>query len=283
MPVKKTKPVSRPTIKPIVEPKKIITSPKGCGCCGDFGKKVIITLVAILLVYLVFYLGTLINNNLKTNQYIGQADKNAKTIVVNGYGKVTGSNDIAVTTVGYSNVAKDVSVAQSANNKVMNDVMKDLKALEILEKDLTSNYTIYPEYNYSSTGTREFSGYRVSNQVTVKIRDLTKIQNVLALAGKYGANQVSGLSFTIDDTDNLKSQARLKALSDARKKAQVISQSLGLKLVSVYSYNEYEGGSQPVYSSLSSGLGGAGGAGEAKVASGSNIVETNITVTYEVR
>src|SRR5690349_19195865 len=96
----------------------------GWGNCGHhhFGKKLMMTFFGILLVYLVFYVGTLIRNNVKKYDYIGQADRVEKTITVNGYGKVTGSNDIAVTTMGYSNTDKDVAKAQADNKKVMDQI-----------------------------------------------------------------------------------------------------------------------------------------------------------------
>jgi len=278
MPSKKITNGVKAEVKPLLPP---AASTAKCRCCGqEFGKKIIATLVGILLVYVIFYLGTLINNNIKKYSYIGQADRAVQTITVSGYGKVIGSNDIAITTIGYSNTDKDVSKAQTANKKVMDAVLADLKTLGIDEKDLKSNYTIYPEYTYNSSNAREFSGYKVSNQVTVKVRNLSNIQNVLALASKYGANQISSLSFTIDDNENLKSQARAKALADAKKKAAVIASSLGVQLVEVNNYSEYEAKAYADYSYNS----GASSSGTApQVSAGSNTVEMNVSVTYEVK
>jgi len=278
MPIKKTTNGIKVEVKPCSAPAS--ANKRGC-CCGEFGKKIIATLIGILLVYVIFYLGTLINNNIKKYNYIGKADRATQTITVTGYGKVVGSNDIAITTIGYSNTDKDVSKAQTDNKKVMDAVMADLKAMKIDEKDLKSSYTIYPEYTYDSSNVRVFSGYKVSNQVTIKVRNLSNIQNVLALASKYGANQISGLSFTIDDNDNLKSQARVKALIDAKKKAAVIASSLGVQLVGVSNYSEYEAKDYASYS-YSDGLGGSGGTAS-QVSAGSNTVEMNVSVTYEVR
>lgn len=279
MPIKKTtNGIKAEATKPLLSP--TASTAKFKCCCGEFGKKIIVTLVGILLVYVIFYLGTLINNNIKKYSYIGKADRTTQTITVSGYGKVVGSNDIAITTIGYSNTDKDVSKAQAANKKVMDAVLADLKILGIDEKDLKSNYTIYPEYTYNSSNAREFSGYKVSNQVTVKVRNLSNIQNVLALAGKYGANQISSLNFTIDDDENLKSQARTKALADAKKKAAVIASSLGVRLVGVNNYSEYEA---KAYADYSYGEGVGGGGSAPQVSAGSNTVEMNVSVTYEVK
>ncbi len=258
-------------------------------CCStawrdDFGKKILMTLVGVLLVYLIIYVGTLMRNNMRKYQFIGQADQMERTITVNGTGKVNGSNDIAITTLGYSNTDKDVAVAQVANKKVMDAVMNDLKKLGVADKDMQTEYSIYPDYSFTQDRGQELKGYRVSNNVTVKIRDLSKMSAVLSLAGKHGANQVNGLNFTIDDPENLKLQARDKALSDAIIKAQRLTQTLGVRLIEVVSYNEYEGGPEPIpMYARAEGLGGGGDMGGPEiVARGSRDVVMNVNVTFKI-
>lgn len=260
----------------------------GKSCCGNghmhgfhFGKKIIMTLVGVLVVYGVVYLGTLIRNNVKKYDFIGKADKMERTVTVVGFGKVTGNNDIAVTTLGYANTNKDVAKAQADNKKVMDQVYAELKKMGIADKDLQSNYTIYPDYNYTQDKGQELKGYRVSNSLTIKIRDLSKISDILGLAGKYGATEVSGLSFTIDDPENLKAQARDKALADAQAKAAHLANVLRMRLGGIISYNEYEGGDyQPrvLYAEAT----GLGGGGPAAVVGGSRDVNMNVNITYEV-
>ena len=241
-------------------------------------------LLGILLVYGIFYTGTLIRNNIKQYDYIGKADRMERVITVNGTGEVNGNNDIAMTTIGYSNTDKDVAKAQLANKKVMDQIMNALKGLGVADKDMQTNYSIYPEYNYTQDRGQQLIGYRVSNQVAVKIRDLTKIPEILGLAGQYGATEVAGLSFTIDEPEILKSQARDKALADAKLKAAVLANALNVRLGSVVSFNEYETGGDyyPMSAkSYGAGMGVGGGAPEA-VAGGSKDVTMSVSVTYEI-
>jgi len=272
----------------------------GCGCGGDchcgcgkhhgchgFGKKILLTLFGVFIVYLIFYVGTLMRNNIKKFETIGHADKMERTIMINGYGKVSGNNDIAMTTLGYSNIDKDVSKAQSANKQVMDKVFADLKVFGIDDKDLQSDYRVYPEYNYTSDKGQQLNGYRVENNITIKIRDLTKISQILGLVGKYSLTTVSGLSYTIDDSQDLKSAARDKALNDASIKATDLADKLGVKLGGVVSYNEYEGANDyyPMKAMDSSigGLGGGGiGAGPETVAAGSRDVVMNVNIVFEL-
>ncbi len=255
-------------------------------CHHHFGKKIMWTVVGILLVYGVFYVGTLIRNNVKEYDFIGKAPRMERSININGFGKVTGNNDIAMTTIGYSNTNKDVAVAQVENKKVMDQIFAELKKIGVDEKDLQSNYSIYPEYNYTQEKGQELKGYKVSNSLTIKIRDLNKISNILGLAGKFGATEVNGLNFTIDDTENLKAQAREKALVDARAKAEVLASKLHVRLGGLISY--YESEVMPDMYAVKSydmamGMGGAPmNAGPAAVSSGSKEVSMNVNVMYEI-
>ncbi len=252
-----------------------------CNRCGyTYGKKIIMVIMAVFLLYGIFYIGALSRNSIKSYQFIGKAPQSERSISINGYGKITGRNDIAVTTIGFSNTDKEVGVAQAANKKVMDQVMMDLQKIGIEDKDLQSNYMIYPEYNYTQDKGTELKGYKVTNSITVKVRDLTKVNNVLNLAGKYGANEVSGLGFTIDDPENLKKEARDKALVDAKEKAEVLAQKLGLKLGGVMYYSEYEASNDSYYP-RAMGAEGGGYAPEVTVG-GSKDVVMNVNVTYEI-
>jgi uncharacterized protein len=264
-------------------PQKACCGSGGCYHHGSFAKKIVMVIFAVFLIYAICYLGSLIRNNIKKYDFIGKADKMERTILVNGYGKATGNNDIAVTTIGYANTDKDVAKAQAENKRVMDQVFADLKKMGIEDKDLQSNYTIYPDYNYTSQKGQELVGYRVTNSVTVKIRDLSKISDVLSLAGKFGATEVSGLNFTIDDPENLKVAARDKAVADAKMKAADLARNLGIRLGSVVSYYENEGSND--YYAVKSYMGAEGGgmgAGPAEVAGGSKDVVMNVSISYEV-
>lgn len=250
---------------------------------GDFGRKILLTLAGVLMAYLIFYLGTLMRNNVKKYQYIGSADQMERTVTVNGAGKASGRNDIAATTIGYSNTGQDIAKAQADNKKIMDPVLADLKKMGIADKDLQSNYSIAPEFVFTPQTGNELKGYRISNSVEVKIRDLTKIPAVLALAGKYGANEVGGLSFNVDDPENLKTQARDKAVEDAKLKAVELAARLGVRLAGVVSYNEYESGPAPYpYAFAAKDAATGGEAPPPAIATGSRDITINVSLTYRI-
>ena len=249
---------------------------------GEFTHRIFMTLFGILLVYLIFWVGTLIRNNIEEYYYIGHADQHERTITLDAQADVTATPDIAVTTIGMVATGETVAAAQEANTAVMNQLTARLAELGIADADMqTANYNIYPQYNYTSEEGRVLEGYEVSQSVTVKIRDIDGAKNVIALAGEVGANSVSGLEFTIDEKDVYVDQARNEALEKVYKKASALSQSLGVSVVGIVSYDEYElGGEDPYYryAELDYGYGGA-----PDVQAGSMNVSLNVSVTFEIR
>lgn len=250
---------------------------------NSFGSIFLKLLAGILLVYLIIFVGSLTRNNLKKFYYIGKAERPQNTIVINGEGKVIGTPDIAVVEVGFLTEKPDVASAQKENTEKMNKLLAEIKKLGVKEDDMqTTQYQIYPKYDYTE-GRSILSGYTVNQNVSLKIRDLTKISPVLAKVGEVGVNQVSGLSFTIDEPENLQAEARAKALANARAKAEALTKSLGVKIVRVVSFSEYnqpEPG--PLYLKSMSMAEGIGGGGAPEIKSGSLEVKVGVSVVYEI-
>jgi len=251
-----------------------------------FGRKIILTLVGVLVAYSIVWVGTEIRNNLRSYENIGYAPKTERTLRVEAEGKVTVKPDIGLTTIGMISTAETVGAAQENNSRIMTDLVARLKAMGISEADIqTANYNIYPQYQYTEKEGQVLTGYEVRQSVAVKIRDLAKANAVIALAGEVGANTVSGLEFTIDDRDAYIEAARAEAMEKLSKKASLLSEELGVRLVSVVSYDEYEegtGGPIPMYAT------GGLKAGDAMARSpsievGSNDVILHTVVVFEIR
>ena len=128
-------------------------------------------------------------------------------------------------------------------------------------------------------------GYQVSQSVTVKIRDLAKVGDILAAAGEGGANQVSGLSFSIDDPESLKQEARIKALENAKTKAEALASVAGVSLGKIVSFSESSMTPPVMYKSIdaSLGMGGAAAVPSPTVEAGSMDIVLDVTVSYEIR
>lgn len=237
--------------------------------------------VLILSLFFIFK----IRNVAREYGYIGRAPLTQYTITIDGEGKVTATPDVAVVSLGVQSDAKTVKAAQGDNSQKMNDIVKAVKDLGVKDADVqTTNYNIYPKYSYNKdTGISDIVGYTVSQSVTVKVRDLDKVGSILFKAGELGANQVGGVQFTVDNPENLKVQAREKAIDNARTKANVLFDKLGLRPGRIVSYNESApGGIYPVYMKESSyGIGG--GAPAPSVEAGSLDINVNVSLTFEIK
>lgn len=235
----------------------------------------------LLLAAGVVYLGVAAMNAMKQNSYIGRPDAARDTIAISAEGKVTALPDIATISVGVQTENKAVSAAQKENSAKMNAIIEKVKSFSVASEDIkTSNYSIYPQYDYVN-GRQIERGYMVTQNIDVKVRNLDKIGDILAAVGDLGANQVGGVAFTIDEPEDLRQQARLKALEAAKKKAQALADAAGVKLGKVVGFSENEGYvPSPMYYAKDSAMGMGGGT--PSIQSGSQDVIVNVTVLYEI-
>ncbi len=234
-----------------------------------------------------------ISNNLKEGRYIGQEIETKNTISVSGKGEIYAKPDLALVTFSVKNEAKQVSEAMQENAKKMNEVITFLKQKGIAEKDLkTTSFNIYPRYEYQTgeigiyshpSGKRVLVGYEVNQSLQVKVRDLTKIGMIIQGAVAKGANQIGSLQFTIDKPDELKAKARELAIKQAKSKAREVASQLGIRLVRVTNFQENS--LIPRYYGYERGI--ANPLPQSKeiptIETGSSKVESNVTITYEIR
>jgi len=247
-------------------------------------KKILWTIIGILLVYLTVFIGTEIRNNIEEFEHIGFADKTERTIAVSANAKVPAAPDTAKTTIGMIAAAPTVEEAQTSNTAVMNKLLKQLVGLGVSADDVqTTSYNIYPQYNFTELEGRVLEGYEVSQSVTVKIRDLDRANEVLALAGQVGANSVSGLEFVIDDREVYKAKARELALKKVASKMGSLSRMLNVQIEGIVSYDEFEmsnTNNQVFAEARTLGLGGTQGP---EISPGNMDVELNVNVIFEIR
>jgi uncharacterized protein len=237
-------------------------------------------LLAVLIASLIFWA----LNLHKQNYYIGKSTEIQRTISISGEGKVTVIPDIAYISLGLTVEKTKVADAQSENTKTMNDLIDKLKGLGIDKKDIkTTSYSIYPNYDYPNNK-QTLRSYTVYQEVQVKLRQTDKIDQVLKIGGDLNLNQIGGLSFDVDEPEQYRQEARVKALENAKQKADDLSKIMGVKLGKVVSFSEGEGyypTPYPIYSKAADmGIGGGGAA--PSVQSGSQDITITATVVYEL-
>lgn len=206
-------------------------------------------------------------------------------IAVTGTGTVMAAPDIAVADIAISVENSTAKAAQDKANVKSKSVVEYLKKAGIKDADIkTSSYSIYPQYDYTN-GTNRIRGYQVTQSLTVKIRDIDQANDILDGVVAAGANQVNSLSFQIDKPDELKADARKKAIADANEKAEELEDELGIDLGRIVSFNESTNDYYPLRYAKDSamGMGGGGAVPAPELPAGENEITVNVSITYQIK
>ncbi|MBI5401531.1 SIMPL domain-containing protein [Candidatus Wolfebacteria bacterium] len=219
-----------------------------------------------------------------------------RSFSVSGEGKIVAIPDVAQISFGLiTQGGKNIAAIQNENSGKVNAMIEFLKSQNVDKKDIkTQNYSLEPRYQYFSCPMPQSSvkpcpppeivGYTVSQTIQVKIRDFSKIGDILSGVVQKGANNVSQLSFQVDDPEKIKSQARTEAIKQAKEKAEAIAEAAGFKMGQLLSIDESGFVPQGIYRTY--GLGAAeikAGAIAPSIEPGSQEITINVTLKYEIR
>jgi uncharacterized protein YggE len=202
-----------------------------------------------------------------------------------GHGEVRASPDIAVVTLGVLSSAPTAREALDTNTKAMNDLMAALKAANIEPKDImTSNFNVSPRYDYGQNNGQppKVTGYDVSNNVTVTLRKIDGIGDLLDKAVSSGSNQVNGISFGIANPQSAMDRARKEAVNDAKRKAELYAAAASVTLGNVLSLSE-GGGYQPQPMEMRVNMKMSADAGPVPIAQGEQVVAVDVNITWEIK
>ena len=203
------------------------------------------------------------------------------TITVTGSAVVTLEADYAQISVGVSTSAKTVDEASKQNAETIHTVIEALKAAGVKEDDIaTSNYSVHAEYDYSSLGGQKLSGYNVTNQLNVVIRDMAHIGATLDKATAAGANNIYNIQFLSTKADEAQDEATAYAVQDALRRAKLLAEAAGLTLGNIVSISDSTGGYAVVTRSYKSTLDAAAGN---SILPDDASVSANVTIVFELK
>ena len=155
-------------------------------------------------------------------------------IWVSGSGKVSAVPDIAILRLGIEAQEMSVAEAQFQAAEAMNAVMSTLTDSGVAEKDIQTQYfNIHRVTRWDDAKRQEVViGYRVTNMVTAKIREMDKVGAIIdAVAMASGdLTRINGVSFSVDDSSAYHVEARQKAMADAKAKAEQLAELAGVTL-----------------------------------------------------
>jgi uncharacterized protein len=205
-----------------------------------------------------------------------------RTVSVNGSAQVALTPDIAYITIGVTTENADAAVAVERNNAQALNVINTLQALGIDEDDiLTNNFSIYPTPVYTPEGQQRDTTFTVTNTVSVTLRDLDQVGEVLGSLVESGANQIAGIQFDIADKTSALSEARQQAVDNSRILAEELAEAAGVELGPVKSISLL-GSNYPVPVTLQREY-AAMDAGAVPIATGQLTITAEVNVVYEIR
>ena len=200
-------------------------------------------------------------------------------ISVTGEATVSVPPDLAEIDGGVTSEAKTAREASEANNAAMGKVLQALKGAGLEDKDIrTSRLSLQPQSAPNRSGPSAIAGYRASNRVTLRVRDVTKVASVIDTLVGAGANEIGGINFVVSQASKLLDEARERAVADARRKAEIYAKAAGVTLGAPLSISE-EGNSAPVpYRRMAAGM-----AASAPVAQGEETLAVTVSVSWAIK
>lgn len=204
-----------------------------------------------------------------------------RQITVTGEGRVAAAPDMATLRLGAAAEAKEAAEALRLTSEITQRILDRLGEAGIEARDIqTSGLSLSPlrqNYREGNAETPGIAGYAASNGVTVRLRDLDRLGDVLDAVVSDGANTLDGLSFGLTDPRPLMDEARQLAVADARAKAELYAKAAGVTLGAVQSLVERGGGSPAPYMAEMSMA-----RGSVPVAAGELDVSADVQIVYEI-
>lgn len=220
---------------------------------------------------------------------IHQDNYSKRTVSVSGTGSVTLEADNATIILSVITKGKEVAETTEDNAKKMTAV-QDAIIKSGIQKDCisTQNFSVYQESHYDNkTGKQVYDDYRVTNQIKILVKKIDKVSEVIDLALKSGANQLSSLDYGVSDTETAKTQARLLAIQQAKEAANLLAGASGAQLGKVLSISEHADYSYPRTRLMKASMANADmletSAVSTPVSGGSSTVTISVDAVYQLK
>ena len=216
-----------------------------------------------------------------------QAEDVTPTLSISGEGEVSIAPDMATVMLSVLRQAPTAKEALAANNAAMGEVMAAMKAFGIEDRDLqTSQFSVNPVYVYPDDSNRlkmpKIVAYEVRNGLGVRVRDLSKLGEVLDSAVTLGVNDGGGIQFGNDDPKEAIKAARVAAMKDAIDRAETLVGAANIKLGRIISINENFNRPYPIPMMKTARSMEMVAADAVPVAAGENAYSVTVNVTFEL-
>lgn len=236
-----------------------------------------------------FSLTTLVVSAMLATTALAAAEDTKKgTISVTGVGIINAAPDMATINLTVLREAETAKSALSENSSAMNEILNAMKEFAIADKDLqTSNFSIHPRYIYPNNNNQikspKIVAYQVSNSLSIRIRDLDRVGEILDKSVSLGVNEGGNISFGNSDPKPLQMQARAAAMKNAIEKAKVLTEAGGIQigLIRQISEQSFNPSPQPMLRAQVAKMAIAE-SDAVPIASGENTYRISVNVTFEL-
>ena len=199
-------------------------------------------------------------------------------------GEVSRVPDIVRISAGVVTTAPTASAALAENSRRMTSVRNALRAAGVAERDIqTSSLNLHPDYRHDERGgTPTLTGYRAHNEVSVRFRDIANAGRILDALVAQGANSINGPMLGIDKPEEALDEARTRALTNARARAELYARATGKRVGRILSISEGGGGRYPVPMMRGEAM-QATGADSTAIVPGEQTLTVSLAVSFELQ
>jgi len=203
---------------------------------------------------------------------------------ISATGEVTRVPDLAIISAGVQTLQPTATAAIEENAAKMERVRTALRRAGIEDKDIqTSSISLNPEYQYDQNRPPRLTGYRASNTVNVKFRDLKRTGAILDALVAEGANTINGPNLTIDKPESALDEARAKAIANGRARAALYARALGMQVARLLSVSESGGYAVPPPMPMVMMAQERGAAADTKIDPGTQQLQVTVSMSFELR
>jgi uncharacterized protein YggE len=168
-----------------------------------------------------------------------EACTNPKIVKTTGTAELKVTPDEAVIQLGVEHQSATAKNAKTAVATASRKILAALKGLGIDDKDIQTDYlSLQPMIDYRK-GLR-ITNFTAEQSLSVKVRDLSKLDDVMDAVMSAGANNIGGIEYQSSELRKYKDQARDEAAKAAREKADALAKALGNQIGKTYSIEEVQ-------------------------------------------
>jgi uncharacterized protein YggE len=205
----------------------------------------------------------------------------ANTVTASGVGTTQAAPDTAEMSFGVTTTSPNAKSALDEASKSAEQIASAVTKQGVAGEDIqTQDVSVYPQ-TVDQNGKQVITGYQASLNVRVKVRDISKLGEIISAANAAGANDISGPTFTIDDPAPARAKAIDEAVADARKSAEAMAKAAGKSVGGVLSMSSSDVGSVPGPMYGASDV--AGAAKAVPIEPGQLDITANVVVVFELR